>query len=400
MNIPKNQQFDDVSNEAYSFLTTRQLGRQFFQPYTMIYESEIQQMAGQADSWGCYETGGTLFGLFSHAFRPVIMLAMGPGPDAIHEEYRFCDDIDFLIKAIDFMRNNYGLNYIGNHHSHHFLSAKGLSNRDIQSTHSIALKNGYNRLCQIVLTFEKEATYSFSDHHRIVYNKVTKERLTKSIFSKRQAYSGVFNNTSSYQVNYIKLHPFIYLDAKNGLPLRCQIKVIPGISPIRQALEKENVLPELIKPYYFPISRIKFDAIKKETEDEKNNTRFPKRLKKQHLGLPNGAREKLEVVFKEGFIVLSLPISEPKGKLFVAYSAEFPHKATKVYFMRSIKTESLINVTSKALCFGPYTSLQTIFKRAVKVVRAMKPNNNGINQWKWLTAVNHPKSIKNNKKFN
>ncbi len=158
-------------------------------------------------------------------------------------------------------------------------------------------------------------------------------------------------------------------------------------------------MPELIKPYSYPISHIIFDSIKQETRIERSENSFPTRLTKQYLRLPNTVREKIEVVFKEGFITLSLPTPDYEGKLFVAYSTESPHKAAGVYFMRNVELDSLINFTSKALCFGPYTSLQTIFKRATNLIRAMKPNSDGTNQWKWLTAVNHPKAIKGSKSF-
>jgi len=124
-------------------------------PYISIMQSELEFIAGVANHWKETETGGELFGLLTHAGRPVIMLATPPGPKAIHETAHFRQCVTFIRQAESYLKDGFGLQYMGNFHSHHSLSIKGLSSGDILGTHTIAGKNGYCRLCQIVTTFEE-----------------------------------------------------------------------------------------------------------------------------------------------------------------------------------------------------------------------------------------------------
>jgi len=127
-----------------------------FKPYVGIWQNELQVMAELASRWGDIETGGEVYGLISHAGRPVIMLVTPPGPKAIHRVAQFTQDVDFFKETDVFLRNNFGLQYEGSWHSHHHLDIKGLSPGDIHSSNAIASKNGYWRLAQFVLTFERE----------------------------------------------------------------------------------------------------------------------------------------------------------------------------------------------------------------------------------------------------
>ena len=76
-----------------------------FQPYVVAWESELRFMAGLAARGGNIETGGEVYGLETHAGRPVIILATTPGPNAIHEVARFRQDIDFFKKINEFLRD-------------------------------------------------------------------------------------------------------------------------------------------------------------------------------------------------------------------------------------------------------------------------------------------------------
>ena len=46
-----------------------------FQPYLEVWQSELGLMAGVAVRWSCIETGGEVYGLQTHAGRPVIILS-------------------------------------------------------------------------------------------------------------------------------------------------------------------------------------------------------------------------------------------------------------------------------------------------------------------------------------
>lgn len=54
------------------------------------------------------ETGGQLFGYWTEDGTPVILYAIGPGPRANHQVTFFNQDIDYLVKVGNILRNRYG----------------------------------------------------------------------------------------------------------------------------------------------------------------------------------------------------------------------------------------------------------------------------------------------------
>lgn len=49
-----------------------------------IFQSELHKIAHRCASHPDRETGGSLFGYFTHSGMPVVFLATGPGPQARH----------------------------------------------------------------------------------------------------------------------------------------------------------------------------------------------------------------------------------------------------------------------------------------------------------------------------
>jgi len=89
--------------------------------FLFIWESELEQLCGQANDFGNIETGGECYGLFSHGGRPVIMLVTPSSPDAVHQRAHFQQDIAFLKRTNLYLLEEFGLNFLGTHHSHHKL---------------------------------------------------------------------------------------------------------------------------------------------------------------------------------------------------------------------------------------------------------------------------------------
>ena len=76
-------------------------------PYVVTWESELEQMCGQANDFGNIETGGECYGLFSHGGRPVIMLVTPAGTNAVHQGAHFRQDMAFLRPGpINILSNN------------------------------------------------------------------------------------------------------------------------------------------------------------------------------------------------------------------------------------------------------------------------------------------------------
>ena len=76
------------------------------------------------------ETGGQLFGYWTEDGTPVILYAIGPGPRANHQLTFFNQDVDYLVKVGNILRNRYGLHHIGEWHSHHQLGLAKPSGHD------------------------------------------------------------------------------------------------------------------------------------------------------------------------------------------------------------------------------------------------------------------------------
>jgi len=322
-------------------------------------------MAGLAAHWDGIETGGALFGLLSHAGRPIIMFVTGPGPDAIHEVHRFCPDIDFLMKTVAFMRNHYGLQYTGNYHSHHDMPIKGLSGPDKKNLHSIAFKNEYHRLCQIVSTFEGKPPADINLSSNPPDNKMPQKKETKLKPAE---------TTPDRQNKIIKLHPFFYIDAAARTePLLCPINVIPGTSPIREAIcRSPNSL--FSKFYEFPLSHIIFDEIEPEIEQECNKTELPVRIQKQILQLPKNVRENARVSYIDDLVILSLPLPAKDEKFFIAYKDNPPHKALTVYYAVNQEAGAIINFFQETLYREPHTLLSMIYEKAVRAAKSANLN--------------------------
>jgi hypothetical protein len=85
----------------------------------IIYESELDRIAGWAVSSPRIETGGDLFGYRTRSGVSVVTVALGPGPRARHLAAAFFQDTDFLKRTGKMLNQSHGLQYIGEWHSHH-----------------------------------------------------------------------------------------------------------------------------------------------------------------------------------------------------------------------------------------------------------------------------------------
>jgi len=144
--------------------------------------------------------------------------------------------------------------------------------------------------------------------------------------------------------------------------------VIPGVSPIRQALKQISINPELATEYSFPISQIRHDAFPYDVDSTCSNHNISERIGKQLVKLPKFVIDGAKVNFEGAYYILSLPMSETITMLIASTLSN--DEIIGVYLRNN---ETTLDVTMKAI-HGPYTKIPTIYKR---VLRAAQNNNLG-----------------------
>jgi transcriptional regulator with XRE-family HTH domain len=167
----------------------------------LIWESELRAIATEASAWSI-ETGGDLFGRWNEA--PTIFLATKAGPNAERNNAHFRLDINYLRQLSGILANDWALRYFGDWHSHHRLGLSSPSRGDQERILRLAARNQFTAMAEIIVTLENTRGEPF-----------------------------------------VRIHPWLYdLSMRNDGPLPLRLKVLPGLSPIRQALITRNVLPE------------------------------------------------------------------------------------------------------------------------------------------------------------
>jgi hypothetical protein len=167
----------------------------------VTWESELRAIAADASAWSI-ETGGDLFGRWHDV--PTVLFATKAGPAAQRNHAHFRLDVAYLRQLSEMMASDWALRYFGDWHSHHRLGLSSPSGGDRRRIVSIAGRNQFPSMTEIIVTLDD----SRSD-------------------------------------GIIRIHPWIYnLSGASSAPLLLRVKVLPGLSPIRQSLIARKILPE------------------------------------------------------------------------------------------------------------------------------------------------------------
>ena len=102
-------------------------------PRIIIYQSELEYMVKCTLDRNDIETGGQLFGHWTSDGIPVVLYALGPGPNANHQVTFFQQDVEYLVKVGHLLKSRFGLHHIGEWHSHHQLGLDHPSGTDIHT---------------------------------------------------------------------------------------------------------------------------------------------------------------------------------------------------------------------------------------------------------------------------
>jgi hypothetical protein len=110
-----------------------------------IHQSEVERIAQWVADYPDCETGGNLFGFWTHVGSPAVQLTLGPGPRADHQVAAFFQDVDHLQTQGRKAQELYGLQHIGDWHSHHRLGLAEPSSGDVSTTRRTLENNGFDR---------------------------------------------------------------------------------------------------------------------------------------------------------------------------------------------------------------------------------------------------------------
>ena len=169
--------------------------------FLVIWESELRAIAADATAWSV-ETGGDLFGRWHDVPNVLLVTKAGPAAQRNHAHFRL--DVDYLRSLSETMASDWALRYFGDWHSHHRLGLSSPSGGDRRRIVSIAGRNQFPGMAEIIVTIDDARDESI-----------------------------------------IRIHPWIYdLSSESPAPLSMRVKVLPGLSPLRQALLARKTLPE------------------------------------------------------------------------------------------------------------------------------------------------------------
>lgn len=169
--------------------------------FLLTWESELRAIAAETFAWSI-ETGGDLFGRWQDV--PTVLFASKAGPNAIRDHAHFRLDVDYLRELSETMANDWALRYFGDWHSHHRLGLSAPSGGDRRRIVTLAGRNQFTNMAEIIVTIDDKRDEPL-----------------------------------------VRIHPWLYdLSADNPEPIPMRIRVLPGISPVRQALIARRALPE------------------------------------------------------------------------------------------------------------------------------------------------------------
>ncbi len=166
----------------------------------ITWESELRAIAAEASAW-TVETGGDLFGRWQT--NPTVFLATKAGPKAQRDNTHFRLDVDYLRQLSEPLAADWALRYFGDWHSHHRLGLSAPSSGDRRRIRQLGKRNQFPGMAEVIITTE-----------------------------------------GSQDEPVARVHAWFYDLSGEEDPSMLNVRVLPGCSPVRQALVARGELPE------------------------------------------------------------------------------------------------------------------------------------------------------------
>ena len=135
----------------------------------LIYADEAQRIARFVCEYPDIETGGDLFGYWTHSGAPVVSYAIGPGRGSRHYPMSFYQDADWLHDVGTRLYDQHGLQHVGEWHSHHLLGTNRPSEGDIRTVvRGIAAKD-WAKFLLMIATLDPRPNSPVLQNYYLVY---------------------------------------------------------------------------------------------------------------------------------------------------------------------------------------------------------------------------------------
>jgi hypothetical protein len=122
----------------------------------LIYQKEANRIAILTLQYPNIETGGSLFGYWTHSGSPIISFAGGPGHDSRHNKWSFYHSESYLLSLGTELYDKHGLQHVGEWHSHHQLDSNKPSDGDVRTIISEMRQRDWSRFLLLITTIKDQ----------------------------------------------------------------------------------------------------------------------------------------------------------------------------------------------------------------------------------------------------
>lgn len=216
-----------------------------------IFESELRTICDETLTYPDTETGGNLFGLFSHGRAPVIMLATRPAGRMVRSPQTLELDPKIQIQLETVLWSCYGVQCLGMWHSHHRMRLYEPSAGDRRRTASYAQKSHRSSYTEILANIINDRWADSGILAREVQTDLESNHEAQIRDPELNGYESDGQRQETFHERpddrtRVLLTPFNYVDATSLVRAESSFTVIAGISPLRQTVETER-LPEAVR---------------------------------------------------------------------------------------------------------------------------------------------------------
>ena len=299
-------------------------------PFLSIFESEARAIAQEASKYPNLETGGDLYGLWTHGDRPVVFLATGPGLNFRATPTEFQQDHEYMMECEKKLYEDFGIQYLGDWHSHHNLNLSQPSTGDVSRIHRYAEKSGRERMAEIIVTHTQGQTQ--------------------------------YNNTEKLE----QINPYLYPNAQICQPMFAKLLYLKEAeSPIRRLLtyQKAQILNLESNWRAFPTHCIVApDTEQKAIKHLNTESQIPDGLEKklsQKLGkIKNKLQQGYQLYqLEDGNILLSIPL--PNYNQHISFVLE----TSSLHILNVLMLNQSSQVRQKTESLKAYLELDKINER-------------------------------------